>query len=168
MPLIKFNAAVLHSRASRRKWLRTSNVNAVTGHLKLAGKSFARMSWTYSSGALVHRHHCIDCWKIPEDVTMIRLDVIFECPRRGGAVASSNSRTSSVSDRSNADPCDSSADFDRATQSPGWWRRSITSPRAPKLASSKCFPLNHWRRWNGKVWWADKQQDWQRNDDLQQ
>ena len=44
--LIKFIAAVLHSRASRRKWSRTSNVNAIAGHWKLAGKSLAWRSCT--------------------------------------------------------------------------------------------------------------------------
>jgi hypothetical protein len=39
---MKFIAAVLHSNASIRKWSKTSNVNAVFGFLKLAGKSFDR------------------------------------------------------------------------------------------------------------------------------
>jgi len=37
--LMKFIAAVLHSRESIQKWSRTSNVNAVLGFFKLAGKS---------------------------------------------------------------------------------------------------------------------------------
>lgn len=40
--VMKFIAAVLHSNASIRKWSKTSNVNAVFGFLKLAGKSFDR------------------------------------------------------------------------------------------------------------------------------
>jgi len=50
---IKFIAAVLDSSASSRKLSRTSNVNAVLGFLKIAGKSFARRrSWTYWSADL--------------------------------------------------------------------------------------------------------------------
>jgi hypothetical protein len=73
--LIKFIAAVLHSRASRWKWSSTSKVNAVEGCIKLAGKSLARRSCTYGSGALAHRHHFIERLNIPVDETMIRLDL---------------------------------------------------------------------------------------------
>ena len=40
--LIKFITTVLDSSASSGKLLRTSNINAILGFLKLAGKSFAR------------------------------------------------------------------------------------------------------------------------------
>ena len=73
--LMKFIAAVLHSRESIRKWSRTSNVNAVLGFFQLAGKSLARRrSWAYWRGDLAPWHHRIECVKIPVDDTMIRVD----------------------------------------------------------------------------------------------
>ena len=77
--LIKFIATVLHSSASSRKWSRTSNVNAVLGFLKLAGKSFARSrSWTYWSDDLAQWHHQIQRLKTPVDDTIMSFDW---CPR---------------------------------------------------------------------------------------
>jgi hypothetical protein len=50
-------------------------VNAVLGHLKLAGNSLARRSWTYGFDAFGHLHHFTQRLKIPVDDTKIRLDV---------------------------------------------------------------------------------------------
>ena len=74
--LINVIADVLHSNASMQKWSNTSNVNAVFGFIKLAGKSFARRrSWTYWSKLLAHWHHLIVRVKIPVDATIVRTDL---------------------------------------------------------------------------------------------
>ena len=75
--LMKFIAAVLHSRASMRKWSRTSNVNAVDGCSKLAGKSLDQISWIYGSREFAQWHHWMERLNIPVDVTTIRLDLIL-------------------------------------------------------------------------------------------
>ena len=73
--LMKFIAAVLHSRESIWKWSRTSNVNAVCGLMKLAGNSLARRrSCVYWRVDLAQLHHQIDLVNIPVDDTIVIFD----------------------------------------------------------------------------------------------
>ena len=57
-------AAVLHSRASTRKWSSTLNVNTVCGFLKLAGKSLARMRFRANWSDDLHNAMTPTHWSI--------------------------------------------------------------------------------------------------------
>ena len=76
--LVKFITAVFHSRASTRKWSRTSKVIAIFGFLKLARKSLAqRRSWTYWSSDLAQslrfsRVYPNEYISVPHDVAQER------------------------------------------------------------------------------------------------
>ena len=156
---MKFIVAVLHSSVSMRKWSRTSNVNAVFGFWKLAGKSFARRrSWTYWSDDLAQWHHRIERWKIPVDEMMINFDRnpcgIPDGPE-GGSVTSSPSPSSEI-----WRPCiiGISTLNGRVGQSPRSWQRSNVSSCVRSSDCSKKCPFHISIRWNGSFVWAETQQ----------
>ena len=158
---MKFIGAVLHSSASTQKWSRTSNVNAVFGFLKLAGKSFARRrSWTYWSGDLAQWHHRTERVKIPVDETMVRLDrdPKFVIDSEGSEGWYLSGRSSPSSDRSSSNIIWVSVLGGMEPQSSRWWKRSKRSLCARRSDGSKNRPFHIWTRWNGRCAWAETQQ----------
>ena len=156
--LMKFIAAVLHSRASMRKWSRTSKVNAVDGRLKLAGKSFECRSWMYGCAVLAHLHHITQHFKIPVDDTMIRLDFIgIRSPDPWYSNISSLSSLSSDKSRLTSAYTSSMCGLP-GVHSCVWYRTSITSPSSLRSAHSKYCLLNLLIWWKGELEWAETQQ----------
>ena len=128
--LMKFIAAILHSKESTWKWSRTSNVNRVWGFLKLARNSLAWMKcWSHSSDDLTQWHHRNEHLKIPVEDTTISSNwdqkfVPDSCVYVGLDWLTRSSISSNIS---RLDGLSTSTLSGMEEQLSGWWGRCIVS-----------------------------------------
>ena len=153
-------AAVLHSRASTRKWSSTSNVNTVCGFLKLAGKSLARMRFRANwSDDLMQWHQRTDRLNIPLDDTTTSFDLDWKCvPESCAYVSAEWSADSSL----NADILMFDGLFLRwvwgkVGHSSGWCGICIASCLWRRSDFWKKDPFHISTRWNGWFAWLETQ-----------
>ena len=159
--LMKFIAAILHSKESTQKWSRTSNVNRVWGFLKLAGNSLAQMKcWMHLSDDLTQWHHRNEHLKIPVEDTMISFDWDWKfVPDSCVYVGSDRLTRSSISSNIlKSDGLSTSTLSGTEEQLLGWWGRCIVSLPWRRLDFWKNCPFHIWTQWKGWFLWLETQQ----------
>ena len=154
--LMKFIAAILHSKESTWKWSRTSNVNRVWGFLKLARNSLAWMKcWSHSSDDLTQWHHQNEHLKIPVEDTTISSNwdqkfVPDSCVYVGLDWLTRSSISSNIS---RLDGLLTSTLSGMEEQLSGWWGRCIVSLPWRRSDFWENCPFHIWIRWKG--WFCD-------------
>ena len=154
--LMKFIAAILHSKESTRKWSRTSNVNRVWGFFSLAWMK----CWMHLSNDLTQWHYRNELLKILVEDTMISFDWDWKFVPDSCVYVGSDwlTRLSISSNISMSNGLSTSTLSGTEEQLLGWWGRCIVSLPWRRSDFWKNCPFHIWTWWKGWFLWLETQQ----------